>query len=101
MLSGPLASGTRTYYLITCLHVLIQSIYNSALNTTCCCTAVICMLSSCHSLVVIRVISHGALSYVVATLGQVTTIQLSELPMYEAYTMFRFLTYCYNSFRLQ
>ena len=26
MLSGPLVSGTRTYYLVTCLYVLIESI---------------------------------------------------------------------------
>ena len=61
MLSGPLASGTSTYYLITCLHVLVQfsSACSGLLDSlfTCCCTAV---LLYCHTLVVIHVVHYGA-----------------------------------------
>ena len=42
-LSGPLVSGTRTYYSITCLHVLIQFSHSGLLTLfTCSCTAVVC-----------------------------------------------------------
>ena len=68
MLSGPLVSGTRTYYLITCLHMLVQFYYSLAIALL-----LFVMFLCCHTLVVVCVIHCGAFTCVVATLGLVTT----------------------------